>query len=312
MPAPPQQLTIATRESTLAMWQAEHVRAHLRAHYPSCEVTLLGLTTQGDRIIDQPLADIGGKGLFIKELEQAMADGRADLAVHSLKDVPMDMPPGFVLAAIMKRDDPRDAWVSNQYPSLAEVPARSIVGTSSLRREAQLRERYPELDVKPLRGNVNTRLKKLDDGQYAAIILAAAGLKRLGCANRITALLDPDDSLPAVGQGALALECRADRTDLIAALAALADAETTLATSAERAFGLRLGGSCHTPLAAFGDWQGDRLRLRGLIASRDGLRVLRGERTGAAATMKAAEAIGDALGAEFLKRGAAEILADQV
>jgi hydroxymethylbilane synthase len=309
--SPPRQLIIATRESALAMWQAEHVRDHLRAHYPRCEVTLLGVTTQGDRIIDQPLADIGGKGLFIKELEQAMADGSADLAVHSLKDVPMDMPRGFVLAAIMKRDDPRDAWVSNRYPSLAEVPAHSIVGTSSLRREAQLRERYPELDVKPLRGNVNTRLKKLDDGQYAAIILAAAGLKRLGYANRIAALLDPDDSLPAVGQGALAVECRADRADLVAALALLADAETTLCTSAERAFGQRLGASCHTPLAALGVWQDDRLRLRGLIASRDGKRVLRAERTGAAANVDAAEAIGDALGAKFLESGAAEILADE-
>jgi hydroxymethylbilane synthase len=307
----PRQLTIATRESALAMWQANHVRDHLRANYPSCEVTLLGLTTQGDRIVDQPLADIGGKGLFIKELEQAMADGRADLAVHSLKDVPMDMPSGFVLAAIMKRDDPRDAWVSNRYPSLALLPANSIVGTSSLRREAQLRERYPKLDVKPLRGNVNTRLKKLDDGLYAAIILAAAGLKRLGHASRIAALLDPDDSLPAIGQGALALECRADRADLIAALVPLADTETTLVTSAERAFGQRLGGSCHTPLAAFGDWQGDQLRLRGLIASRDGRRVLRSERTGAAANVHAAQAIGDALGGEFLERGAAEILADE-
>src|SRR6202043_398808 len=180
---------IATRESALALWQAEHIGARLRALYPGCEVALLGVTTQGDRIIDQPLADIGGKGLFIKELEAAMADGRADLAVHSLKDVPMDMPPGFVLAAIMKRDDPRDAWVSNRYRSLAEVPAHSVIGTSSLRREAQLRERYPELDVKPLRGKVTTRLKKLDDGHYAAIILAAAGLKRLGYANRIAALL---------------------------------------------------------------------------------------------------------------------------
>ena len=307
----PRQLIIATRESALAMWQAEHVRDRLLEHYPSCEVTLLGLTTQCDRIIDQPLADIGGKGLFIKELEQAMADGRADLAVHSLKDVPMDMPAGFVLAAIMKRDDPRDAWVSNRFPTLAELPPQSIVGTSSLRREAQLRERYPALDVKPLRGNVNTRLKKLDDGQYAAIILAAAGLKRLGYDYRIAALLDPDDSLPAVGQGALAVECRADRADLISALAPLADAETTLATTAERAFGQRLGGSCHTPLAALGTWQGEQLRLRGLIASRDGLRVLRGERNSAVANVNAAKALGDALGVEFLERGAAEILADE-
>ena len=309
--SPLSSLTIATRKSALAMWQAEHVRDQLLAHYPLCEVTLLGLTTQGDRIIDQPLADIGGKGLFIKELEQAMADGRADLAVHSLKDVPMDMPLGFVLAAIMKREDPRDAWVSNHFPSPAALAARSIVGTSSLRREAQLRERYPDLDVRPLRGNVNTRLKKLDDGQYAAIILAAAGLKRLGYDYRIAALLDPDDSLPAVGQGALAVECRADRADLIAALAPLADRETTLATAAERAFGQRLGGSCHTPLAALGEWEGDQLRLCGLIASRDGLRVLRGERSGAAANATAAQALGDALGAEFLQRGAAEILADQ-
>ena len=197
----PRRLVIATRESALAMWQAEHVRGQLRSRHPSCEVTLLGITTQGDRVVDRPLADIGGKGLFIKELEQAMADGRADLAVHSLKDVPMEMPPGFVLAAIMKREDPRDAWVSNRFPSIAALPAKSVVGTSSLRREAQLRERYPGIDVVPLRGNVNTRLKKLDDGQYAAIILAAAGLKRLGFADRIAALLDPGDSLPAVGQG---------------------------------------------------------------------------------------------------------------
>src|SRR5450432_4252812 len=311
MPLSPRKLVIATRESALAMWQAQHVRDRLRAHHPSCEVTLLGLTTQGDRIVDRPLADIGGKGLFIKELELAMAEGRADLAVHSLKDVPMDMPPGFVLAAIMKREDPRDAWVSNRFPTLADLPPHSIVGTSSLRREAQLRERYPALDVKPLRGNVNTRLKKLDDGQYAAIILAAAGLKRLGYEYRIAAWLDPDDSLPAVGQGALAVECRADRADLIAALAPLADAETTLATTAERAFGQRLGGSCHTPLAALGTWQGEQLRLRGLIASRDGLRVLRGERKSAVASASAATALGDALGMEFLERGAAEILADE-
>ncbi len=310
-PPLPRRLVIATRESALALWQAEHVRDQLLARYPTCEVTLLGLTTQGDRIVDQPLADIGGKGLFIKELEQAMSDGRADLAVHSLKDVPMDMPPGFVLAAILKREDPRDAWVSNRFPSLAALSAHSIVGTSSLRREAQLRERYPQIEVKPLRGNVNTRLKKLDDGQYAAIILAAAGLKRLGLADRIAALLDPDDSLPAVGQGALTIECRSDRIDLIAALAPLADAATTLATTAERAFGQRLGGSCHTPLAALAEWERDQLRLRGLIASRDGLRVLRGERTGAAPDVQAARALGDALGAEFLERGAAEILADQ-
>jgi hydroxymethylbilane synthase len=307
--SPPRRLVIATRESALAMWQAGHVRDELRSRHPSCDITLLGITTQGDRVVDRPLADIGGKGLFIKELEQAMADGRADLAVHSLKDVPMEMPPGFVLAAIMTREDPRDAWVSARFPSISQLPARSVVGTSSLRREAQLRERYPEIDVVPLRGNVNTRLKKLDEGQYAAIILAAAGLKRLGFADRIAALIDPDESLPAVGQGALAVECREDRADIAAALAPLDDRATSLATAAERAFGLRLGGNCHTPLAALAVWEGDRLRLRGLIASRDGLRVLRGERTVKTMGLSDAQALGDSLGAQFLERGAAEILA---
>jgi hydroxymethylbilane synthase len=194
------------------------------------------MTTQGDRVLDQPLADIGGKGLFIKELEVAMVEGRADLAVHSLKDVPMDMPEGFTLAAVTAREDPRDAFVSNRYLDLAGLPGAARIGTSSLRREAQLRERDPLLAILPLRGNVNTRLRKLDDGQYDAIILAAAGLKRLGFGARIAALLDPEESLPAVGQGALALECRADRADVIAVLAAFADRDTTLATTAERAF----------------------------------------------------------------------------
>ena len=291
------------------MWQAKHVGARLRALYPSCAVELLGLTTHGDRVIDQPLADIGGKGLFIKELEQAMQEGRADLAVHSLKDVPMEMLAGFTLAAIMEREDPRDAFVSNAHRSLAELPPGSVVGTSSLRREAQLRERYPNIVVEPLRGNVNTRLRKLDEGRYAAIILAVAGLKRLGCAERITALLDPTDSLPAVGQGALALECRAECGDVISALAALADERTTLATTAERAFGRSLAGDCHTPLAAYATMRGDELWLRGLIASRDGRQVLRGERSAVAATLAAAQALGKALGADLIARGAAKILA---
>jgi hydroxymethylbilane synthase len=304
----PAKLTIATRESALALWQAEHVRGSLRRLYPSCAIELLGLTTHGDRILDVPLADIGGKGLFIKELEQAMQDGRADLAVHSLKDMPMDMPPGFTLAAIMAREDPRDAFVSNTHRSFAELPAGSVVGTSSLRREAQLRERYPELKVEALRGNVNTRLRKLDEGRYAAIILAAAGLKRLGLASRIGALLDPVDSLPAVGQGALAIECRTDRADVIAALAALSDQETTFAVIAERAFGKSLGGDCHTPIAALATRRDGLLWLRGLIASRDGHQVLRGERVATVATAAQAAELGDALGAEFLTRGAARIL----
>jgi hydroxymethylbilane synthase len=304
----PRKLIIATRRSALALWQAEHVRERLGAIYPQCAVELLGLTTQGDRTLDRPLADIGGKGLFIKELEQAMADGRADLAVHSLKDVPMEMPDGFVLPAIMAREDPRDAFVSARYRALAELPAGSSVGTSSLRREAQLRERYPQLRVEPLRGNVNTRLHRLDQGNHAAIILAAAGLKRLGFADRIAALLDPADSLPAIGQGALALECRADRGDVVAMLAALADRETALATAAERAFGRVLAGDCRTPLAAYAIQRDGELWLRALTASPDGRRVLRGERAGRCADADDARAIGEALGVEFLARGAAAIL----
>jgi hydroxymethylbilane synthase len=310
MPFPPAKLVIATRQSVLALWQAEHVRDRLRAFYPSCRVELLGLTTQGDRKLDQPLADIGGKGLFIKELEQAMADDCADLAVHSLKDVPMAMPQGFTLAAIMSREDPRDAFVSNAYRALADLPPGSVVGTSSLRREAQLRERYPRLRVEPLRGNVNTRLHRLDQGNHAAVILAAAGLKRLGFADRIAALLDPEDSLPAIGQGALALECRADCKDVVAALEPLADADTTLATAAERAFGRKLAASCRTPLAAYAIARGGALWLRGFIASRDGCRVLRGERSAVVADASDAVTLGDALGSDFLARGAAAILAE--
>ena len=309
MPVPPEKLVIATRQSALALWQAEHVRDRLGALYPSCRVELLGLTTQGDRALDQPLADIGGKGLFIKELEQAMADGRADLAAHSLKDVPMEVVAGFTLAAIMAREDPRDAFVSNVYRTLSDMPPGSIVGTSSLRREAQLRERYPQLKVEPLRGNVNTRLHRLDQGNHAAIILAAAGLKRLGFADRIATMLEPEESLPAVGQGALALECRSDRPDVIAALAPLADADTTLATAAERAFGHKLAGSCRTPLAAYAIRRGSELWLRGLVASRDGRAVLRGDRAAVVATAREGEVLGEALGAELAARGAAAILA---
>ena len=308
LPSPPRKLVIATRQSALALWQAEHVRAELRRRYPQCTIELFGLTTQGDRKLDQPLADIGGKGLFIKELEQAMADGRADLAAHSLKDVPMDVPEGFVLAAIMAREDARDAFVSTQYRSLSELPEGSSVGTSSLRRAAQLRERYPKLRVEPLRGNVNTRLHRLDEGRHAAVILAAAGLKRLGFADRIAALLDPSESLPAIGQGALALECRAEREDVIAALAPLADSPATLATAAERAFGRALAGDCKTPLAAYAIERNGELWLRALIASRDGRKVLRGERSDKCPDIPAARALGEALGQEFLARGAAAVL----
>ena len=303
-PLAPRRLTIATRESALAMWQAEHIRGRLTSRYPGTSVDLLGITTQGDRVLDRPLAAIGGKGLFIKELENALRDARADLAVHSLKDVPMDMPEGFVLAAISARDDPRDAFVSTRYESLASMPDRGVVGTSSLRREAQLRERHPRLVIESLRGNVHTRLRKLDEGRYDAIILAAAGLKRLGLGMRIRALLDPDTSLPAPGQGALAIECRAERVDLLHAFAPLADRATTLATAAERAFSHALGGSCQTPLAAYAEWEEDRLWLRGLLAARDGRDVMRGELESAVTDVAEAQGLGAALADQFLARGA--------
>ena len=303
-PLAPRRLTIATRESALAVWQAEHIRGRLTSRYPGTSVDLLGITTQGDRVLDRPLAAIGGKGLFIKELENALRDARADLAVHSLKDVPMDMPEGFVLAAISARDDPRDAFVSTRYESLASMPDRGVVGTSSLRREAQLRERHPRLVIESLRGNVHTRLRKLDEGRYDAIILAAAGLKRLGLGMRIRALLDPDTSLPAPGQGALAIECRAERVDLLHALAPLADRATTLATAAERAFSHALGGSCQTPLAAYAEWEEDRLWLRGLLAARDGRDVMRGELESAVTDVAEAQGLGAALADQFLARGA--------
>jgi hydroxymethylbilane synthase len=310
IPVPvPRRLRIATRESALALWQAEHIRARLIAQYPGMVIDLLGLTTQGDRIVDQPLAEIGGKGLFIKELEVAMDEGRADLAVHSLKDVPMEMPPGFVLASITAREDARDAFVSNHYGGLADLPQGAVVGTSSLRREAQLRERYPHLQIDALRGNVNTRLRKLDEGQYDAIILAAAGLKRLGFGARIAALLEPDECLPAPGQGALALECRSDRANIRAALAPLADLGTTLATTAERAFSRALGGSCHTPLAAYAEWEEGTLWLRGLLSGRDGRDILRGEVEEKVSYNEAAEQLGRSLADDFLERGASRFIA---
>jgi len=304
----PRRLTIATRESALALWQAEHIKARLSDLYPAATIGLLGMTTQGDRILDQPLTDIGGKGLFIKELEVAMAEGRADLAVHSLKDVPMEMPAGFTLACIAAREDPRDAFVSNKYNLLAELPQGAVVGTSSLRREAQLRERFPGIVIEPLRGNVNTRLRKLDEGQYDAIILAAAGLKRLGFASRIASLLEPDESLPAPGQGALGIECREERGDVVQALSPLVDRATTLATIAERAFSRALGGSCHTPLGGYAVWEEGALWLRGLLASRDGKDILRGELDAEVQDAAGAAELGLALADDFLSRGASRFL----
>ena len=297
-----QPLVIASRESRLAMWQAVHVQQQLQAQNPTRNVQILGMTTRGDQILDRPLAAIGGKGLFIKELEVAMAEGRADLAVHSMKDVPMDMPEGFVLAAISEREDPRDAFVSPKYPSLADLPAGAIVGTSSLRREAQLRARFPQLVIKPLRGNLDTRLRKLDDGEFDAIILAAAGLVRLGLADRIRARIDPADMLPAPGQGALGIEICEGQPDMQRIADGLADAATSACVRAERAFSRRLGGSCHLPIAGFAlSEANERFWLRGLVASVDGTQMIAGECRGDWAE---AETLGVALAESLLAQGA--------
>jgi len=303
---PPSRLVIASRESALAMWQAEHIRDRLRALYPQTEVVILGMTTQGDQILDVTLSKIGGKGLFVKELETALENGSADLAVHSLKDVPMHLPSGFDLACIAEREDPRDAFVSNDFDDLQALPAGSVVGTSSLRRESQLRARFPHLKIEPLRGNVQTRLRKLDEGQYAAIILAAAGLKRLGLGQRIRAILSSEDSLPAVGQGALGIETRADRADLKALLAPLHHADTATCVLAERAMSRALAGSCQVPLGGFAEMQNGKLRLRGFVATPDGSRLLRAEMTTSAGDP---EALGDAVAQNLLRQGAGEILA---
>lgn len=302
----PKRIVIASRESRLAMWQAEHIRDRLQSLYAGCEVVILGMTTRGDQILDRPLAQIGGKGLFIKELEVAMQEGRADLAVHSLKDVPMEMPEGFVLTAITARENPRDAFVSNRYADLDALPAGAVVGTSSLRREALLRARYPQLKIEPLRGNLDTRLRKLDDGQYDAIILAAAGLIRLGLSSRIRTVLTPEQSLPAPGQGALGIEIPAGRDDAAAWIAPLADAETTHCVRAERAFSRALGGSCQVPLGGYAVIDGGELWLRGFVATADGREMVAAELRGAPAD---AEAIGLRLAQTLRERGADAILA---
>jgi len=302
----PDRIVIASRKSRLALWQTGHVRdLVLRAH-PGVAVEILPLSTRGDEILDRSLAKIGGKGLFVKELEAALADGRADIAVHSAKDVPVALDPQFELVAILEREDPRDAFVSGAYAELGELPRGAIVGTSSLRREAQLRSRYPGLDVRPLRGNVETRLAKLDRGHYAAVVLAVAGLKRLGLGSRIRAVIDPDVSLPAVGQGALAIECRTGRPDVRELLAPLHHRASAACVSAERAVSRALGGSCQVPLGAYAEIAGRGLRLRGVVASPDGARVVRGEVAG---DPDAPERAGEALAAELRARGAAEILA---
>ena len=302
----PKKLVIASRESMLAMWQAEYIKGRLKALYPDCEVEILGMTTRGDQILDRTLSKIGGKGLFIKELEQALQDGRADLAVHSIKDVPMELPEGFALAAIGERASPFDAFVSNQYARLEDMPGGAIVGTSSLRREAQLRAKFPHLTIKPLRGNVQTRLSKLDNGDYDAVILAAAGLQRLGLDGRIREILSPADSLPAAGQGALGIEIAARRTDLADILRPLNHEETAACVTAERALARALGGSCQVPLAAYCVMEDGLLTLNGLVGHPDGSVIIE-------ASAQAPAAYADALGRAVAKRladdGAEELIA---
>jgi hydroxymethylbilane synthase len=286
-------ITIATRESRLALWQAEHVQARLGQEL-GIAARLLGMTTRGDQILDRTLSKIGGKGLFVKELEAALADGRAQLAVHSLKDVPMELPEGFTLAAVLEREDPRDAFVANDYASLAELPEGAIVGSSSLRRVTQLLSLRPDLRVEPLRGNLDTRLRKLDEGGYHAIVLAAAGLKRLGLAGRIRALFQVDQVLPCAGQGALGIEIRANDAALAEALGRLVHVPTALACEAERAVSRVLGGSCSMPLAAHAHWQGSTLRLDAALghAEMHGAPLLRASVAGSPDDAAAARELG--------------------
>ena len=298
-------LTIASRESALAMWQAEHIRDRLRALYPTHQIDILGMTTRGDQILDVSLSKVGGKGLFVKELETALHDRRADLAVHSMKDVPMDLPEGFMLAAIGEREDPRDAFVSNRFEYLSDLPPGARVGTSSLRREAQLRARYPHLTVLPLRGNVGTRLRKLDENQFDAILLAAAGLKRLGLGERIRSLLSVEDSIPAVGQGALGIEIRSGDLELAQLLAPLNHPETAACVRAERQVSRVLGGSCQVPLGAYAVVRQGQLHIDGFVARVDGGEFIHASTVGDA---DAPEAAGQMLADELLRLGARAVL----
>jgi hydroxymethylbilane synthase len=299
-------LRIATRRSRLALWQAEHVRARLQGLHAGLAVELLPLSTRGDELLDERLDKVGGKGLFVKELEQAMLEERAELAVHSMKDVPAELPPGFALAAILEREDARDAFVSNRFAALAELPPGGRVGTSSLRRAAQVAARHPGLAALTLRGNVETRIAKLDRGEYDAILLAAAGLKRLGLAERIRSLLTAEESLPAPGQAALGIECLADRADVRALVGPLQHDATAACVRAERAVSRALGGSCTIPLGAYAVLAGERLHLTALVAAPDGKRAARVECSGPAAEP---EALGAKAAAELRARGAEAILA---
>lgn len=301
----PQTLRIATRKSPLALWQAEYVKARLALYHPGLNVELVPMTSRGDVLLDVPLAKVGGKGLFVKELEQALLNGEADIAVHSMKDVPMEFPVGLGLAIICEREDPRDAWVSNRYASLDQLPAGAVVGTSSLRRQSQLLAARPDLTVKFLRGNVQTRLAKLDAGEYDGIMLAAAGLIRLELHARIRAFIAPEQSLPAGGQGAVGIECRLADTAIRDLLQPLHHPLTAEAVGAERAMNRRLEGGCQVPIACYAIHQGDQLWLRGLVAEPDGSRILRGEIRDLASR---GEAMGVNLAEQLLRQGADRIL----
>ena len=300
-------IKIATRKSPLAIWQAEFVRDNLLNLHPELNVELIRMTTQGDRILDTPLAKVGGKGLFVKELEHGILAGEADIAVHSMKDVPMAFPAGLHLPVICQREDPRDAFVSNTYASLDDLPMGSRVGTSSLRRECQLRNHRPDLDVLPLRGNVNTRLRKLDEGLFDGIILASAGLKRLGFEDRISEAMTPEQSLPAAGQGAVGIETRIDDIEVTSLLAPLRCPRTWIVVSAERAMNKRLAGGCQVPIAGFALIDGDEVWLRGLVGRPDGSRILTAD---ARAKVEDAEALGEAIAEKLLSQGADKILAE--
>lgn len=298
-------IVIATRESPLAMVQSEWVKAELQKLHPHLAVEFLGITTQGDKRLDVTLSKIGGKGLFVKELEEALYDGRADIAVHSMKDVPMELPEGLCLPVICEREDPRDAFVSNQYHSIMELPISASIGTASLRRQTQLRALRSDLDLKDLRGNMNTRLRRLDEGDFNAIILAAAGLKRLGFSDRIRAYLSTEQSLPAAGQGALGIECREDDAAIRELIAPLNHTATSYAVIAERAVCRRLQGGCQVPIAAYAEVHHDKLKLRALVSNRNGMKILRSKLEG---SVENANEIGKRVGEELIQQGAEKIL----
>ncbi|MGY6274034.1 hydroxymethylbilane synthase [Methylomonas sp. MgM2] len=298
-------IRIATRQSPLALWQAEHVASRLQQAFPGLKTELVKLVTRGDKILDAPLAKVGGKGLFVKELEQGMLEGSADIAVHSMKDVPVEFPEGLHLAVILEREDPTDAFVSNRFKNLAELPGNARIGTSSLRRQCQIKQKFPQAEILSLRGNVNTRLSKLDAGDYDAVILASAGLIRLDMGERITTRLTPDESLPAIGQGAIGIECRIDDAEIHDYLKVLHDEQTSIRVSAERAMNARLNGGCQVPIAGFAEIRGSRLFMRGLVGSPDGSTIYR---AAADSELNQAEQLGRALAEDLLAQGADRIL----